>query len=137
MCKINKTEFEEAYRKFPPCKLERFFLKYISLHSVYNTYKYVIFIISLLILPLVFEIIGKSLGLSNICQIFPNLLYAIISSVVGILWSTVLIQKRKRMLKIQEYLGITKEEFKELTEIYFYNRYPSCDDFVTFNAKNI
>lgn len=137
MCKINKTEFEEAYKKFPPCKLERFFLKYISLHSVYDTYKYVIFIIALLVFPLMFEIIGKSLGLSNVCQIFPNLLYAIISSVVGIVWSTVLVQKRKRLLKIQKHLGITKEEFKELTEIYFYNRYSSCDDFVTFNAKNI
>ena len=136
MCNINKTEFEEAYKKFPPCKLERFFLKYISLHSVYNTYKYVVFIISILVLPLIFEIIARSIGLSHVCLIFPNLLYAIISSIVGILWSTVLIQKRKRFKKIQQCLGITNEEFKELTEIYFYNRYNNCNDFLIYHSKN-
>lgn len=135
MCKINKTEFEEAYKKFPPCKLERFFLKYISLHSVHDTYKYVIFIISILVLPLLFEIIAKSFGLGHICQVFPNLLYAIISSVVGVVWSTMLIQKRRRLIKIQKYLGITKEEFNQLTEIYFYNRYSSSSDFIEYHSK--
>ena len=134
MFRITKTEFEKAYKKFKPCKLEKFFLKYISLRGVYDSYRYVIFVISLLLLPLAFEIFAISTGLSQFCQMIPSLIYAIISSVVGVLWSTVLIQKRRRFIKIQKYLDVTDEEFKQLTEIYFYNRYNSCNDFIGYNS---
>jgi uncharacterized integral membrane protein len=136
MCKINKTEFEEAYRKFPPGKLERFFLKNLSVHSISNKQIYVWIIILLLIIPLLIEITICVLNLPHFYRMFPNILYAILMAVTGIFWAKVLYNKRIRFKKIQEYLGITKEEFKEITEIYFYNRYSSTNDYITFHSKN-
>jgi hypothetical protein len=136
MCKVNKTEFEEAYRKFPPSKIKLFFLKYLSIHSITLNNRYVWALIILLVLPLIIEITICAFDLPHSYRVFPNILYAILMPAAATFWTIVLLKKQKRLKNIQDYLGISKEEFKEITDIYFYNRYNSSKDFITFHSKN-
>lgn len=137
MCNVNKTEFEKAYKNFPPGKLEKFFLTNISPHGFNRKIGYVWLMIILLIIPLILELTILFFNLAPIYRIFPNIFYAILMASAGISWAAVMIQKQKRLNKIREYLCLNKEEFKQILDIYFHNRYSTCDDFITFNSTNI
>lgn len=132
---ITRIEFEEAYKKFPPEICELFFLKHISMHSLYDN-KLTAFIITLIALfPFLLGVLFQLMHFSHTCILIPSYIYIFLLAGIGIFWITIWTKKRKRYNKIRKYLNISKEEYKKIVEIYFYHRYPSMKDFVKYNSK--
>jgi len=132
---LTKQEFEEAYRKFPPCKCELFFLRYVSMHSLQENKLFALIISIGVLFPILLEIIFHYFNFSWCSKMIPPMLYSVMLIIFGTYWLTIWNIKRKRVEKIRKSLNITKEEYKDLITIYYYHRYPSMKDFVDYNSK--
>lgn len=130
-----KEDFANAYRKFPPGKSEFFYMKYLSIHNIHHHSFIEILIILSLFLPFIIEIIFCCLNLSIVYKLIPTLFYVFSFALFGVYWSIIWYKRKKRFKKIREYLGVSKKEYKELIEAYFYNRYPSTKEYLQFNCK--
>jgi hypothetical protein len=132
---VTKSQFEEAYRKFPPDKVELFFLKYISAHSLRSNKWLAIFLGILIVFPVLFEFAICALGFPSSYKIYPTIVYMWVLTNFGLLWFIVVMKKHRRLEKVRKHLGITKEHFKSLTDIFFYNRYASTEKYIKYNSK--
>jgi len=127
---ITKEEFEIAYRKFPPSKIEMFFIKYVSIISIYDN-KITIAIISLfLIFPFIVQFLFHLLNFSKPYKLIPSFIYVFVLAILGIFGYIVWHKKTKRYNNIRVYLGVSKEEYKSMINMYYYNQYPSAKDFI-------
>jgi hypothetical protein len=131
---VTRIEFEEAYKKFSPDTCELFFLKYISLHSLYDNKLTAVSIGLIALFPLSLEILFQLLNFSHIWIVIPSYIYIFLLALIGIYWLRIWTKKRKRFEKIRKYLNITKEEYKKIIEIYFYHRYSSISDYINYNS---
>jgi len=131
-----KEEFVEAYKKFPPSKYELFFLKNISVHSITDNKWPGIIILLVLFFPFICEIFCQTLHLPYIYKMIPSYIYIVILFLFGILWTILIIKKSKRFKKIRNYLNVSKEEYKNLIQGYYCNRYSSMEKYIKYNSKN-
>lgn len=131
-----KQEFEEAYRKFSPSKFELFYIENMSIHSLRDD-KYIYFIIIFIcFLPFLTEVTFYLLDLSPILKAIPTFVYIFFLTLLGTCWSILWYKRHKRYEKIRKYLNISKEEYKNLVNVYFYNRYPNLEKYIEYNSKN-
>jgi hypothetical protein len=132
---ITRKDFEEAYKKFPPQGHELFFLKYISIHSLYEN-RWFIFVISLILLiPFLSEVFFYLFSFCRIYKIAPNLIYILILAFLGFYLYIIWYKKHKRFKKIRKYLGVSKKEFQNLVKMYFYHRYPNTKKYIEYNSR--
>jgi len=129
-----KTEFEKAYRKFPPSSFELFYLRYFSIHSLNDNKRIAIIITFSLLLPFLSGIIFQLLHFSKIIQIIPNLIYIFLFISVGTYLFIVWYKKRRRAEMVRKHLEISKEEYKNLINSYYYHRYPNLEKYVKYNS---
>jgi hypothetical protein len=131
---VTKNDFEEAYKKFPPSRYELFFMKYISIHSIQEN-KWVLLIPIMLMIPFFFELIFCTLKMSQIFQIIPSCIYIFLTLTIGIYWISIYSKKEKRLKRIRTYLGVSKKEYQDLINMYYYHRYKSTEKYIKFNSK--
>jgi len=129
-----RTEFENVYRKFSPDKYELFFLKYISAHGIRET-SWFILVSIILSIPFLAQLFFSIFHYSFCINFIIHMIYILLITLFGVYWITIFIKKKKRLSKIRKYLGISKEEYKELIDLYFYNRYRDVNDYIKFNSK--
>jgi len=128
---ITKEQFENAYIKHPPTFYELFYLKNISISSLYIKPLPIILFSLGLIAPFIFALIGHMLKWPLICTYIPNFIYAGILAVVGTYGLLIWTKRRKRIHSICKYLKITDEEYQEIVHKYYYeNYYPDIKDYI-------
>jgi len=132
---ITRVKFEEAFKKFPPDKIELFFLRYFSAHSLRSNKWLIITLSVLIIFPILFEIIVYNFPIYFKLKLFTSIIYMWILILFSIYWLLVVVKKNKRYKKIRKYLNINKNEFKELIEMHCHNKYASTRKFIEFNSK--
>lgn len=132
---LTKQEFEEAYQKFPPCKCELFFLKYLSVHSLYDNRWLAVVISILLVFPFLLWVLFNSMDLSLAVKFIPSCIYILMLTMFGTYWLLIWFKKKIRLEKVRKHLGISKEEYQELIIAYYYHRYPSVKAFISHNSK--
>ena len=132
---ISKEEFEKIYKETPISNCELFFLKHISFHSLYNN-KFITILIALItLLPLTAEILFKIFNFPLVYHIIPATLYIIVIAILGIMWLKLICLRNSRLEKIRKKLNITKEEYIDLINLYYYNRYPSLENHIKYKTK--
>jgi len=132
---LTKEDFAHAYKKFPPSKSELFFLKYVSMHNLHNHFLIESIIILAFFTPFIIELVFYALNYSLIYKIIPSAIYILGFFLFGVYWTIIWYKKNKRFKQIRKYLGISKKEYKQLVEAYFYHRYPSIKEYIKFNCK--
>ena len=133
---ITKQKFEEVYRMFPPSPCEMFYIKYLSVASLHE-HRIATWIISIgLMLPFLLSLCCEAFNMNHFWYAFTSTTYIIILALSG-LGGLLIWRKRKiRFEKIRKELNITKKEWKELVEIYYYKqRYPNTKDFINSKVK--
>jgi hypothetical protein len=102
---ICKCEFERAYNKYAPTKLELFYLKRFSS----NSNKLAISATSIMLIPFLLGFVTSSLLTS-----FFSGLFAFILIIFGVAWIYVWLSGKRRVKKIMNELNITEEEYDNL-----------------------
>ena len=134
---ITKKQFEEAYRKHSPSKCELFYIKHISVGSLYSNVWPAIFSSIGLIIPFLVTLLGKSLCLPHYIFHIINYYYAIILAIVGIYSFLVWRKRRIRINEICVELNITKNQYEEIVKQYYYeNYYPDIKDYINSIIKD-
>jgi hypothetical protein len=127
---ISKEEFEIAYRKFPPSLIESIYITYISVHSLRDNKLLAILLTLAALFPFLLEILFRLLHLSKRILIIPDYIYIFLLAAIGIISFTLWFKIRRRYNKIRKYLNISKEEYKKMVKMYYYNQYPTIKDFI-------
>jgi len=132
MININKEQFENAYRKFPPTKFERFFIKHIiNLNTTYAKRWVILAIFFILVIPLLIMILFNVKLLTvkyiNILELF----YSFLLAFIGIIWWILWYLKRNRYNKIRKEINISKQQFNRIIKIYYFSSsYPTIQDII-------
>jgi uncharacterized protein YacL len=129
---ITKKQFETAYRKFPPSKCELFYIKYISASSLYRNVWPVIISSIGLILPFLVTIISPLLTELSFCvYLIIDIFYVCVLASIGVYLFITSYNRRIRIRNICKELNITKQQYKEIVNKYYYeNYYPDIKDYI-------
>lgn len=128
---ITKEQFEKAYIKFTPAKHELFYLKHLSAATLHIKPISAILISLILIIPFIFALLINFSEYSKIYMRIPSLVYAIILAIVGTYGLIIRIKRIKRIKNICKELNISKQQYEEIVERYYYeNYYPDIKDYI-------
>ncbi len=128
---ITKKQFEEAYRKFSPSQYELFYIKNLSISSLFHSIIAVTLIFCALTLPFIFATIGHFFNLSKTFTYVPSFIYAGILAIAGINVLLIWRLRFKRVRKICKELKISKKQYNEVVKKYYYeNYYPDIKDYI-------
>ncbi|MFA5153343.1 MAG: hypothetical protein WC554_12340 [Clostridia bacterium] len=117
---ITKCEFERAYARYAPSKIEKFYFKYFSQNTLEKHIWLKWLIVSIMFIPFVFAFIGTvNNGSHQLIEIFTFIFCGLIIS-FAIPWIYVWFAHNCRIKKIQKKLGINKDEYEILIDK-FYN----------------
>jgi len=128
---ITKKQFEEVYRKHSPDKCELFYIKHISVSSLFQNFWPAIFSSFGLLLPFLLTLGAKFLGfprcIFTICSFIYVIILAFLGSYLFLLW-----YKRKSRIKdICKDLNISKNDYNMLVKKYYHeNYYPDIKDYI-------
>jgi hypothetical protein len=132
---ISRKQFEDAYRKFPPGKFELYFLKYHSVYSLKALISTELILSIMLLLPFLFALLGHFFNWSKSFTYVPSFIYAGILAVLGIYMLLIWYKKAVRIRKLRKYLNISKKQYQNLLNIYFYNRYSTLEEYLEYNSE--
>jgi len=117
--RISKEQFDAAYNKYPPNKWIKFAFKYFSTNTekkdfgAKNTVLYVLLFFFIIgFFGTIFGLPVKIIGIATVA-------YTIILSVLVLYLFSAVILNNIRVNKIRKVLGITKEEYNNLVDIYY------------------
>jgi len=128
---ISKKKFEEVYRKFSPDTCELFFIKYLSINSLYHKVRTGVIVFSLLTIPFIFALLGHFLNWSKATTYIPSFIYAGILALIGVYVLIIWYRKHKRIKNICKELGISQKRYDELVNNYYYENYfPDIKDYI-------
>lgn len=120
---ISRLAFEEAYKKFTPCKIEQFYFKYFSIHTFY-THPWIIWAIAaVLLVPFMLGFIFHFLGLSTLMTELPMIIICGVVTIFSIIWIIIWRLHKLRMRKVRKFLGLSKLQLKQLSYKYYFSRY--------------
>jgi uncharacterized protein YacL len=128
---ITKKRSEEVYRKFSPNSLELFYIRRISLASLYRNARTIIPLVIVLLLPFITVILVKVYHLSHILTILSTFIYVAILMILGVTTFIVWYKRMVRIKNICKELNISRKEYNELVDKYYYkNYYPDIKDYI-------
>lgn len=117
---VSKQEFEEAYNKFPPRKIEIFYFKYFSTQTLQEN-KWLGWIVALILfIPLLIGFIMTVCNSPIELIKIPGLIQAGMLVLFAIPWISIWYVHKFRIKKIRKSLGISKAEYQELVNKYYY-----------------
>jgi len=118
---ISKCEFEDAYNKHSPSKLEKFFFKYFSSDASLKDKWLKWIFIGILFIPFILGLIGTISGASiNFVQSV-TFIFCVLLIAFAIPWMFVWSMHKCRIKKIQKELGINRFEYDFLIDKYYDN----------------
>jgi len=128
---ITKKQFEEIYYRHSPNKCELFYIKYISITSLFS-YIWPAIISSLgLIAPFLITLYAKIFGLRHFIYPICSGIYIAILAIIGIYTFIIWYKRRKRIKLICKELKWTEKQYKEFVKKYYYeNYYPDIKDYI-------
>lgn len=110
---ISKKKFIDAWNKFPPRKLEKWFYAHFSKNSNHKLGNY---ITATLLILFLMGFIGTVVNFNKQFIGSVSICFLILLLLIAILWFTVHFIHTKRLNKIAKELGITKKEYTETAE---------------------
>lgn len=137
---ISRLQFEDAYKIFPPSKIERIFFKYFSIHTVYM-YPWIIWAIAvILLIPFFAGFIFHFLGLSDLMAELPMIILCGAVTIFSIVWFSVYRIHKYRLRKVRKFLGLSRDQLRELSYKYYFTRFKDprladMTDFIKSKAK--
>ena len=131
MVTITKKQFETTYRKFSPSKIELFYIKHISVATLYHNILPTIIGSVGLMFPFLIAFVGKVFNLPHAFIAIPSYIYICIIALMGVLSLVIWHKRQIRIRKIRKELNISKKEYKEIVDKYYYhNYYPDIKDYI-------
>jgi hypothetical protein len=128
---ITKKQFEDSYRKFPPCKCELFYMRYLSISSLSQNIWAALLISLGLMLPFIFATVAEILGWPPACTYVPSFMYAGLLAIIGVYSSVIWYKRQCRIRNICKDLNITRMQYENLVDKYYYkNYYPDIKDYI-------
>lgn len=131
---ISRLQFEEAYKRFPPSAIEKFYFKYFSIHTIY-AHPWVVWIIAAaLLIPFIVGFIFRIMGLAELMIELPMFIHTGIITIFTIAWVIVYRIHKYRLRKVRKFLGMTRDQLKELSYKYYFSRFnsPEVADLANF-----
>ena len=131
MITITKEQFEKAYIKFSPSPCESFYLKNLSISSLYLNPLTAVIITFGLITPFIFGLLVHILNWPIKYTYVPSFIYAGILAIIGISTFRIWRKRRKRITNICKELNFSKKDYEEMVKKYYYeNYYPDIKDYI-------
>lgn len=124
---VSKQEFENAYREYSPSKIESFYIKNISIVSLFGKIGHSILIIVGLMIPFILSLLCRIFHLPHIIMHISSIIYVNILSITGILYAIVVLKRKKRISNICKKLRINKIQYKHIIHTYYYENYYPAD----------
>ena len=115
---ISKCEFEKAYNKYMPSKLEKFFFKYFSVNTKNTWVKWTV--TAIMFIPFIFAFIGTITNASQHLIAVPTFIFCGLLACFAIPWLYVWTMHACRIKHIQKELGVNRFEYDFLVDK-FYN----------------
>jgi len=115
---LTKEQFEAVYNKYPPSKLEIFCIKYFSTSSLPKDRWLIWTITGILFIPFliafIFTVQGKANGIVRI----PTFIFCalLLTALLPRIYAVIL--HKLRIRKIIKELGVTKQEYQILVDMY-------------------
>lgn len=133
---IEKQKFEEVYRQFSPSKCEMFYIKYLSVASLHE-HRFITWTISIgLLLPFLLSICCEAFHLNQLLETIASTIYITILALSGLGGLLIWYKRKTRFDKIRKELNISKKEWKELVEVYYYKqRFPTTKEYIISKVK--
>lgn len=128
---ITKKQFETVYRKHLPKKWELAYIKYVSIASLSQNVVPFIFSALGLIAPLFLSALACILKWNHIFITFGWGFYICVLAIIGVLYAHIWCKRQKRIKNICKDLNISKYQYEELVDRYYYhNYYPDIKDYI-------
>jgi hypothetical protein len=119
---ITKEKFEDAYRKHMPSTVESIYLKYVSLISIHENRFFTAFFGVFLILPFILSLISNFHIIPAVFNTIADITYISLLTILGILFLIIWYKRYKRFEKIRKYLGISRKEYINIVNEYYYTK---------------
>ena len=116
---ITKCEFETAYNKHAPSKLEKFYFKYFSTDTPSKNKWIARIFVAIMFIPFLLGFIGTILGASNKFVGIFTCMFCILLVAFAIPWIYVWFTHKLRIKRIQKELGINRYEYEFLVDKYY------------------
>jgi hypothetical protein len=129
-----KIDFEKAHKKFSSSKsaVELFYLRRFSICDLNS--KRIIIASFFLIFPFLLSLLFYLLNFSDIMRILVTCVYILLVTVIGICIFSVWRKRKKIVENVIKYLNISKKEYYNLANSYYYDTYPDLERYIKYNS---